>query len=133
MFKYGNPLILEGSGRIKTDPLNENRIELVLGRFEEWARGQGQLDRFNYTVNKEQSTRSLIAFPAAGFAVLFLLDSLARLPHSPSCIPTQDTLESSSRCSQLGWDTRFTSNTMNRITTHAELAISGTIPTISDE
>jgi len=26
MFKYGNPIILEGSGRIKTDPLNESRI-----------------------------------------------------------------------------------------------------------
>jgi len=26
MFKHGNPIILEGAGRIKTDPLNEKRI-----------------------------------------------------------------------------------------------------------
>lgn len=70
MFKYGNPIILEGSGRIKTDPLNESRIEQVLGRFEEWARANGQVDKLSYAVTKEQVGKSLIAFPAAGFAVV---------------------------------------------------------------
>lgn len=69
MFKYGNPIILDGSGRIKTDHLNEQRIELVLSRFEEWASAKGQLDKFKYAINKTESDRSLIAFPAAGFAV----------------------------------------------------------------
>ena len=26
MFPQGNPIILEGAGRIKTDPINEQRI-----------------------------------------------------------------------------------------------------------
>ena len=70
MFKYGNPIILEGSGRIKTDAVNEQNIERVLGRFEEWTSGRGQSDRFSYAVNAVQEQRSLVAFPAAGFAVL---------------------------------------------------------------
>jgi hypothetical protein len=51
MFKYGNPLILEGAGRIKTDSVNEQRIEQVLSRFEEWTRTHGGSDRFTYTIN----------------------------------------------------------------------------------
>jgi hypothetical protein len=70
MFKYGNPIILENAGRVKTDSLNEQRIELVLSRFEEWARNHNQLDKFSYVINKTEVTRSLIAFPIAGFAVL---------------------------------------------------------------
>ena len=70
MFKYGNPIILEGSGRIKTDPLNEKRIEQVLSRFEEWARNNGSLKQFQYAISETQQKRSLVAFPAAGFAVL---------------------------------------------------------------
>lgn len=34
MFWYGHPLVNQGAGRIKTDNLNEQRIELVLNRFE---------------------------------------------------------------------------------------------------
>jgi len=34
MFWYGNPLVNQGAGRIKTDSVNEQRIELVLNRFE---------------------------------------------------------------------------------------------------
>jgi hypothetical protein len=52
MFPYGNPIILEGSGRIKTDCLNERRIELVLSRFEEWARTKNESDKLTYAVNK---------------------------------------------------------------------------------
>ena len=70
MFKYGNPILLEGSGRIKTDSLNEQRIETVLSRFEEWVSSRGQMDRFSYSINSGQLQRSLVAFPAAGFAVL---------------------------------------------------------------
>jgi hypothetical protein len=70
MFKYGNPIILEGSGRIKTDPLNEKRIETVLARFEEWVASHGGSDKLKYAVSKAQEERSLVAFPAAGFAVL---------------------------------------------------------------
>lgn len=54
MFPYGNPIILEGSGRIKTDPLNEERIKLVLDRFQEWAAVRGQTKKFNYSVTKDQ-------------------------------------------------------------------------------
>ena len=73
MFNYnGNPLILEGSGRIKTDCLNETRIETVLSRFETWARAHGRLDKFVYTINAENLARSQIAFPAAGLAVYFV-------------------------------------------------------------
>lgn len=70
MFPYGNPIILEGSGRIKTDSLNEKRINLVLTRFEEWARAHSALDKFTYIINKEQCTKSLFAFPITGFIVL---------------------------------------------------------------
>jgi hypothetical protein len=69
MFAYGNPIILEGSGRIKTDPLNQKRIDLVLGRFEEWARTHGKQSDLSYIINRDQSNKSLIAFPVAGFAV----------------------------------------------------------------
>ena len=54
MFKYGNPIINEGSGRIKTDALNEKRIETVLSRFEEWTSAHGQMDRFKYSINATQ-------------------------------------------------------------------------------
>jgi hypothetical protein len=70
MFPYGNPIILEGSGRIKTDSLNQKRIDLVITRFEEWARAHGNHDNLSYIINKEQYNKSLIAFPAAGLAVL---------------------------------------------------------------
>lgn len=70
MFRYGNPIIKDGSGRIKTDPLNEQRIEAVLSRFEEWASAKGQMEKFTYAINATEASRSLIAFPAAGFAVL---------------------------------------------------------------
>jgi hypothetical protein len=33
MFAYNHPLITEGAGRIKTDALNDERINLVLDRF----------------------------------------------------------------------------------------------------
>ncbi len=51
MFKYGNPVLLEGSGRIKTDPLNEKRIEMVLSRFEQWTEQKGGKDKFTYSVD----------------------------------------------------------------------------------
>lgn len=70
MFKYGNPIINEASGRIKTDPINEKRIETVLSRYEEWAGARGQMDKFKYSINLSQEQRSLVAFPAAGLAVL---------------------------------------------------------------
>lgn len=37
MFNYSNPLINEEGGRIKTDPENERKIQLVLDRLEEWS------------------------------------------------------------------------------------------------
>lgn len=70
MFKYGNPIILEGSGRIKTDAVNEKRIETALARFEEWTAVQGKTNKFQYSVSLTQEQRSLVAFPAAGLAVL---------------------------------------------------------------
>lgn len=33
MFAYSHPLISQGDGRVKTDPVNESRIQLVLDRF----------------------------------------------------------------------------------------------------
>jgi hypothetical protein len=96
MFQYGNPILLEGSGRIKTDPLNEQRVELVLARFEEWARANGKAETFRYVINKEQSARSAIAFPAAGFAVtLATCSSESSLP-TPSCTLTPSTSASAS-------------------------------------
>ena len=52
MFKFGNPIVLDGSGRIKTDSINEQRIELVLNRFDEWARSNGKADKFSYAITK---------------------------------------------------------------------------------
>ena len=98
MFKYGNPIVLEGSGRIKTDPLNERRIEEVLSRFEGYARTQGLLDKFSYSITREQSSRSLLAFPAAGFAVRLSVASSACSPPTPLCIPTRGTSANSSPC-----------------------------------
>ena len=70
MFRYGNPIINEGAGRIKTDPVNEKRIEMVLSRYEEWSANHGGTDHFKYAVNLTQQQRSMIAFPTAGLAVL---------------------------------------------------------------
>ena len=69
MFPQGNPIIIEGAGRIKTDPVNEQRIQLVLDRFEEWAGSRDKLGDFKYLVDEGQRNRSLVAFPLAGFAV----------------------------------------------------------------
>ena len=41
MFSYVHPLLTENAGRIKTDPINEQRIAMVLDRFEEWAHKNG--------------------------------------------------------------------------------------------
>jgi hypothetical protein len=70
MFRHGNPIINEGAGRIKTDSINEKRIETVLERFDEWVTQHGGKDKFKYAVNSAQLQRSMIAFPAAGLAVL---------------------------------------------------------------
>ena len=43
---------------------------MVLDRFDEWAGSNGTKDKFKYAINLTQYQRSLIAFPAAGFAVL---------------------------------------------------------------
>ncbi len=131
MFKYGNPIILEGSGRIKTDALNESRIEQVLGRFEQWAGAQGQLEKFSYSVTKDQVSKSLIAFPAAGFAVPLFPFSSAHLLPSLSCTPTPSTSASSSPSSPRGWATGCTCSTSWLTTTHAGLATSGTTPQTS--
>ena len=98
MFKYGNPIIKEGSGRIKTDPLNEQRIETVLSRFEEWTKAKGQLDRFTYSINAAEVGRSLVAFPVAGFAVLHVECSLESFPHMPLCTLTHNISENVSLC-----------------------------------
>lgn len=45
---------------------------MVLNRFDEWASTNGVKDKFKYSVNSTQYQRSLIAFPAAGFAVLLI-------------------------------------------------------------
>ena len=55
MFKYGNPIILEGSGRIKTDPVNEKRIETVLSRFEEWTRKHDASNKFTFSINATEN------------------------------------------------------------------------------
>ena len=126
MFKYGNPLILEGSGRIKTDPLNEKRIEQVLSRFEEWAHNKGGLKHFEYAINAAEQKRSLVAFPAAGFAVLCDRRSSEPFLRWPSCTLTRNTSVSASRCSRPGWATRSTSSTSSPTTSHVVSAISGT-------
>ena len=128
MFKYGNPIILDGAGRIKTDALNEERIELVLSRFEEWARSKGQLEKFKYSISKSENERSLIAFPAAGFAVASILLSLELSLLWPLCTLTASILASFSRFLPLGWATRCTNNTVKVITFREGSAISGTTP-----
>lgn len=72
MFAFSHPLIAQGAGRIKTDPVNEQRIQLVLDRYEEWAhKNVDKLgpDHLQYGINKEQVEKSLYIFPAAGAAV----------------------------------------------------------------
>lgn len=96
MFAYGNPIILEGSGRIKTDPVNEQRVEAVLKRFQEWAAAHGQIKKLSYAVSEEQKKRSLIAFPVAGLAVLIIATSWASFHRLPLCTPTLSTSASAS-------------------------------------
>jgi hypothetical protein len=52
MFPYGNPIILQNSGRVKTDSLNESRIEIVLDRFEEWSKAKKNPNDFTFIINK---------------------------------------------------------------------------------
>ena len=33
MFAFTHPLIAQGAGRVKTDPINEDRIKTVLDRY----------------------------------------------------------------------------------------------------
>ena len=102
MFKYGNPIIKEGAGRIKTDALNEQRIETVLSRFEEWAKAKGQIDRFTYTINATEANRSLLAFPAAGLAVLPFTCSSESFLRMPLCTLTLNISENFLPSSPLG-------------------------------
>lgn len=133
MFKFGNPIVLDGSGRIKTDSINEQRIELVLSRFDEWAKTNGKADKFSYAITKEQSNRSLVAFPAAGFAVTDDWHSSECWPHSCSSIRTRSTLAKSSQFSQLIWGTKHTNTTKSPIIIRGDLATFGTIPSKSAE
>ena len=108
MFWYGHPLVNQGAGRIKTDSVNEERIETVLNRFEDWASERGILKNFKYAVEKEQLTKSKVVFPLAGLAVSDMSKvSSACWPHTRLCTLTQTTLESSSHCLLQAWDTTF--------------------------
>lgn len=72
MFAYSHPLIAQGAGRVKTDPVNEKRIQLVLDRYEEWANQNADKlgpNHLQYGINKEQVEKSRYIFPAAGAAV----------------------------------------------------------------
>lgn len=60
----------------------------MLARFEEWAAKNGQLDQFKYAITKAESDRSLIAFPAAGFAVIIDRFSLVLSLHMHLFTPT---------------------------------------------
>ena len=133
MFKYGNPIVLEGSGRIKTDPLNERRIEEILSRFEGHARTQGILDKFSYSITREQSSRSLVAFPAAGFAVCLSIVSSECLLRTHLCIPTRVTSANFSPCWPLGLATKCMKSTKKPIITRAALATFGIILQTSAE
>ena len=69
---YTHPLLTQGAGRIKTDPLNEERINSVLNRYEEWAKKNNLNGNLKYNVNESQMNRSKFLFPLAGFAVILL-------------------------------------------------------------
>ena len=125
MFWYGHPLVNQGAGRIKTDSLNEQRIETALNRFEEWANERGILKSFKYGLNKEQMEKSRIVFPLAGFAVKNLTKwSSAFWHHGHSCTPTQNTSANVSRYSQQSLDTTSTCTTSRHIMQAEDSAIS---------
>jgi alpha-L-arabinofuranosidase len=70
MFAYNHPLITEGAGRIKTDALNDERINIVIDRFEEWAKKNEKAELLQYNVDANQLAKSKYMFPLAGAAVL---------------------------------------------------------------
>ena len=70
MFAYNHPLLTRGAGRIKTDPINDERIETVLNRFEQYAKTHSI--PLTYNIDGVQASRSKIVFPLAGFTVSFL-------------------------------------------------------------
>lgn len=73
MFAYLHPLINEGAGRQKSDPLNQQRIELVLDRYEEWSiKKWGKLPS-ELPMTKKQVERGKIVFPLTGTAVWFAI------------------------------------------------------------
>ena len=99
----------------------------MLSRFEEWAAKNGQLDKFKYAITQAESDKSLIAFPAAGFAVIMYTYSSVLFLPKPLYTPTASILGSSLHFSPLGSAINFTKIIWNPITFQEDLAISGTI------
>ena len=112
MFSYTHPLLTQGAGRIKTDPVNEQRIQTVLQRYEEWASKNSPANTLTYNVDRNQLTKSMILFPLAGTAVTHHhYDSWELFPPSPSFTPIPNILANASQCSQLTWGIRCTNAT----------------------
>lgn len=80
MVNCGNLIMLEVSGRIRTDTLNEQCTETALARFEESTAVQGKTNQFQYSMSLRQEQRSLMTFPATGLAVLPILLSSRPFP-----------------------------------------------------
>lgn len=68
-FPFPHPVVNEGAGRIKSDCLNDQRIETILDRFYEVATEQGR--KLNFFITKEQVDKSRVLFPLTGLAVAF--------------------------------------------------------------
>lgn len=83
-FPFPHPVVNEGAGRVKSDCLNDQRIETILDRFYEVAKEQGR--KLNLLITKEQVDKSRILFPLTGLAVALFLYRLVSLVATPSYI-----------------------------------------------
>lgn len=66
-YRFGSPFVNEGSGRIKTDPENEERIERILTNY--LSTNPQVHEKFEWIVNKKQRDMARFGLPLFGFIV----------------------------------------------------------------
>ena len=113
-FPFPHPVVNEGAGRVKSDCLNDQRIETILDRFYEVAREQGR--KLNLIITKEQVDKSRILFPLTGLAVALFLYRLVSLAATLSYILDLIILVKFSHYSLGTWAIYFTKDITNHTT-----------------
>ena len=72
MFDYENPLVNYGAGRIKSDPVNEARIEHVINTYRALHKEKFDQLESELLVNEKIVNNSRTVFPVVGALVIWV-------------------------------------------------------------